>query len=69
MSTMNPEAQSSLVAPQKAASALPMAGEAARVGRQPLRQRLLSLVNHSLVSIIVILIALVLVGTYSGPLH
>nr|WP_084658890.1 carbohydrate ABC transporter permease [Thermogemmatispora onikobensis] len=59
MSTMNPEAQSSLVAPQKAAPAFPMAGAAARVGRQPLRQRLLSLVNHSLVSVIVILVALV----------
>ena len=58
MSTMNPEAQSSLVTPQKA-PALPMAGTAARVERQPLRQRLLSLVNHSLVSVIVILIALV----------
>ncbi|MBX5458095.1 MAG: carbohydrate ABC transporter permease [Thermogemmatispora sp.] len=36
-----------------------MAGTAAKVGRLPLRQRLLSLVNHSLVAVIVILIALV----------
>jgi alpha-glucoside transport system permease protein len=59
MSTMNPEAQSSLVAPQKAAPALPMTETAARVGRLPLRQRLLSLVNHSLVAVIVVLIALI----------
>nr|BBH95655.1 sugar ABC transporter permease [Thermogemmatispora argillosa] len=59
MSTMNPEAQSSLVAPQRTVPAWPIGQAAVKVKRRPLHQRLLSLVNHSLVSVIVILIALV----------
>jgi alpha-glucoside transport system permease protein len=56
MSAVNPEAQSSLTAPQAVAPALREPAVAAR--QIPLRQRLLRFSSHGLVSVIVMLIAL-----------